>query len=66
MASFTYSELKTKYEEFAHPLAVVEINGKDISKNQSGFQVSDMEVELNSAVTIVDANKCKMYMKNFL
>lgn len=26
---------------------------------------ADMEVELNSAVTIVDANKCKMYMKNF-
>ena len=24
-----------------------------------------MEGELNSAVTIVDANKCKMYMKNF-
>lgn len=48
MASFSYSELKTKYEEFAHPLAVVEINGKDISKNQSGFQVSDMEVELTS------------------
>ena len=27
--------------------------------------VVDMEVELNSAVTIVDAAKCKMYMKNF-
>lgn len=26
---------------------------------------ADMDVELNSAVTIVDANKCKMYMKNF-
>ena len=26
---------------------------------------ADMKVELNSAVTIVDANKCKMYMKNF-
>ena len=26
---------------------------------------ADMEVELNSAVTIVDAAKCKMYMKNF-
>ena len=26
---------------------------------------ADMEVELNSAVTIVDAVKCKMYMKNF-
>lgn len=25
----------------------------------------DMDVELNSAVTIVDAAKCKMYMKNF-
>ena len=24
-----------------------------------------MDVELNSAVTIVDAAKCKMYMKNF-
>ena len=26
---------------------------------------ADMEVELNSAVTSVDAAKCKMYMKNF-
>ena len=26
---------------------------------------ADMAVELNSAVTIVDAAKCKMYMKNF-
>ena len=26
---------------------------------------ADMNVELNSAVTIVDAAKCKMYMKNF-
>ena len=26
---------------------------------------ADMEVQLNSAVTIVDAAKCKMYMKNF-
>ncbi|RGY96349.1 CobW family GTP-binding protein [Clostridium sp. AM58-1XD] len=26
---------------------------------------ADLEVELNSAVTIVDAAKCKMYMKNF-
>ena len=24
-----------------------------------------LDVELNSAVTIVDATKCKMYMKNF-
>lgn len=26
---------------------------------------SDVEVELNSAVVVVDANKCKMYAKNF-
>ena len=25
----------------------------------------DLEVRLNSAVTVVDANKCRMYMKNF-
>ena len=30
---------------------------RDVAKN--------LEVRLNSAVTIVDANKCKMYMKNF-
>ena len=27
--------------------------------------VSDTEVELNSTVAVVDASKCKMYMKNF-
>lgn len=26
---------------------------------------ADMEVSLNSSVTVVDASKCKMYMKNF-
>jgi G3E family GTPase len=30
---------------------------RDVAKN--------LEVKLNSAVTVVDANKCKMYMKNF-
>ena len=26
---------------------------------------SEIEVMLNSAVTVVDVNKCRMYMKNF-
>lgn len=30
---------------------------RDVAKN--------LDVKLNSAVTVVDANKCKMYMKNF-
>lgn len=59
------AEVLTKY----HPdRIIIEPSGvgklSDVMK--AVIDVSaDMDVELNSAVTIVDAAKCKMYMKNF-
>lgn len=46
MATYTYADLKTKYDSFQHPVIVLTINGKDFAKNKSGFIVSDIEVEL--------------------
>ena len=58
MATFEYKNLKTKYESFAHPIAVVTINGKDFAKNDAGFIISDMEVELTSGYEASLATFC--------
>ena len=59
------SEVLTKYKPdriIIEPSGVGELS--DVMK--AVIDVSaDMDVALNSAVTIVDAAKCKMYMKNF-
>lgn len=46
MAAFDYQNLKKQYENFSHPIALLEINGTDISKDKAGFGVSDIEVEM--------------------
>lgn len=48
MATYTYANLKKKYDDFHHPVIVLSINGKDFAKNSYGFVVSDIEVELTS------------------
>ena len=48
MATYTYTSLKTKYDDFHHPVIVLTINGKDFAMNKYGFIVSDIEVELTS------------------
>ena len=59
------SEVLTKYKPdriIIEPSGV----GKHSDVMKAVIEVSaDMDVALNSAVTIVDAAKCKMYMKNF-
>lgn len=59
------SEVLTKYKPeriIIEPSGVGKLS--DVMK--AVIDVSaDMDVELNSAVTIVDAAKCRMYMKNF-
>lgn len=59
------SEVLTKYKPdriIIEPSGVGKLS--DVMK--AAIDVSaDMDVALNSAVTIVDAAKCKMYMKNF-
>lgn len=58
-------EVLTKYEP---DRVIIEPSGvgklSDVMKAVKDV-VSEIEVMLNSAVTVVDANKCRMYMKNF-
>ena len=60
--------LKDVLEQYTPDRIIIEPSGvgklSDVMK--AVIDVSaDMDVALNSAVTIVDAAKCKMYMKNF-
>lgn len=48
MATYTFAELKRKYDGFQHPLIILTINGKNFADNKYGFGVSDIEVELTS------------------
>ena len=60
--------LKTVISQFAPDRIIIEPSGvgklSDIMKAVTEASES-LDVVLNSAVTVVDAGKCKMYMKNF-
>ena len=45
MDSFTYNSLQTTYNGFENPIAIIEVDGKDI-RDAKGFVVSDIEVDL--------------------
>lgn len=46
MAAFVYDSLKTKYDNFKYPVAVILINDQDLSKNTQDIRFSDLEVEM--------------------
>lgn len=60
--------LKEVIEKFAPERVIIEPSGvgklSDIMKAVTDASAS-LDVVLNSAVTVVDAKKCRMYMKNF-
>ena len=60
--------LKDVLEQYTPDRIIIEPSGvgklSDVMKAVTDVS-ADMDVALNSAVTIVDAAKCKMYMKNF-
>ena len=60
--------LKEVIEKYAPERVIIEPSGvgklSDIMKAVTDAS-ANLPVQLNSAVTIVDANKCRMYMKNF-
>lgn len=62
------TSLKEVIETYAPERILIEPSGvgklSDVMKAVEGVK-TDMSVQLNSAVAIVDAKKCKMYMKNF-
>ena len=62
------TSLKEVIETYAPERILIEPSGvgklSDVIKAVEGVN-TEVEVQLNSAVAIVDAKKCKMYMKNF-
>ena len=62
------TSLKEVIETYSPERVLIEPSGvgklSDVIKAVEGVK-TDVEVQLNSAVAIVDAKKCKMYMKNF-
>lgn len=48
MATYEYKNLAEQYEDFSYPIAVIEVNGLDIAKNDKQFIVNQIEVELTS------------------
>lgn len=48
MATFNFKELKTKYEDFLYSIALVLVDGNNITDNKHGFFVSDIDVEVTS------------------
>ncbi len=60
--------LKQVIETYAPDRILIEPSGvgklSDVAKAVMGVAAHE-QVELNSSVTVVDGQKCKMYMKNF-
>lgn len=46
MATFDFNTLKTKYEGFHHPVAVIEVNDVSIGAEKADIPLSDIDVEL--------------------
>lgn len=62
------TSLKEVLDTYAPERVLIEPSGvgklSDVIKAVEGV-TADIEVEVNSAVAVVDASKCKMYIKNF-
>mgnify|MGYP002740911194 CR=1 FL=1 len=62
------ASLRELLEKYSPNRVIIEPSGvgklSDVLKAVSDVE-KDLEVESNSAVTVVDVKKCKMYMKNF-
>ena len=62
------ASLRELLKDYAPNRVIIEPSGvgklSDVLKAVSDVE-KDLEVESNSAVTVVDVKKCKMYMKNF-
>ena len=48
MATYEFEELKKKYMQFQHPVAVVKINGESLADAKKGYPVSDIQIDLTS------------------
>lgn len=53
-----YEGIEREYDKFSNPVAIIKINGKDISENKSLLSISDLEVELTSGYEASIATFC--------
>ena len=58
MATHDYNDLKTKYDNFQHPIIVLTIDGKEYAKNHPDIGISDIEIELTSGYEASIATFC--------
>lgn len=58
MATYRYSELKSQYGNFEHPVVVLRVNDKDFKKNKKGLLISDIEIELTCGYEASIATFC--------
>lgn len=48
MATYEFDDLKDKYGQFQHPVAVIKIDGKSLADKKKGYPVSDIQLDLTS------------------
>ena len=48
MATYEFDDLKEKYGQFQHPVAVIKIDGKSLADKKKGYPVSDITIDLTS------------------
>jgi hypothetical protein len=58
MASLDYEQLKTEYDQFQEPIAVVRVNGKRIGESKKDFIISDLEVDVTCGFEASMATFC--------
>lgn len=63
MATYEFSTLKDKYIYFQHPVAIIKIDGSDLSDAKKGYPVSDIQVDLTSGfeASIAEFNVYDVY-----
>ncbi|MBO5092789.1 MAG: hypothetical protein J6C33_00335 [Lachnospiraceae bacterium] len=48
MATYEFDDLREKYAQFQHPVAVVKINDVSLADGKKGYPVSDIQIDLTS------------------
>lgn len=58
MATYEFEELKKKYMQFQHPVAVIKVNGQSLADKKKGYPVSDIQIDLTSGFEASIAEFC--------
>ena len=58
MAAYEFDELKKKYMQFQHPVAVIKVNGESLADAKKGYPVSDIRIDLTCGFEASVAEFC--------